>query len=127
VNIGRTQEEDLAILRDRIIECICREILTNNMKWFHGVDMIKKCVHGFLDEKATDEYQFSGEHPYYKHALERIYRPLIDLGLLSESENNNYWINEDRFPDICRRELRSKEYIKWDDFLRIAKNEGQTS
>jgi hypothetical protein len=44
VNIGRTDEEYLAILGDRIIECICREILSKNMTWFHGVDMIRKCV-----------------------------------------------------------------------------------
>ena len=36
-----TEEEDFAILRNRIIECICRELLSNNVTTFHGVDMIK--------------------------------------------------------------------------------------
>jgi hypothetical protein len=119
ITTGRTEEEYYAILRDRIIECVCHEVTAdNNLEFFHGVDMVRRCVGGFLNKEAADQYEFSGEHEYYKHALERIYRPLIDLGLLSESENNNYW---PRLREICRKELSNKSYIIWDDFLRTAR------
>jgi hypothetical protein len=48
--------------------------------------MIRHCVRGFLDKGGADQYQFSGEHKYYKHVLERVYRPLLDMGLMAEYE-----------------------------------------
>ena len=50
----RTEEEYFDILRDRIIKCICRETLDKKIGWFHGVDMIKRCARGFLDEKGVN-------------------------------------------------------------------------
>jgi len=118
VNVGRTEEEYFQILRDRIIECICEKILRNKMTTFHGVDMVRDCAGGFLDEKGADQFQFSGEHEYYKHVLERIYRPLVDMGLINENENHNFSVPEDsRLRDVCRSELSNKSYIKWADFL----------
>lgn len=113
----RTEEEYFGILRDRIIECICRETLDKKMGWFHGVDMIKRCARGFLDERGVQQYEFSGEHEYYRHVLERIYRPLAERGLIQENENNNFTIpTNSRLHDICRRELAEKQYIRWEDF-----------
>jgi hypothetical protein len=92
ITTGRTEEEYFKTLRDRVIECVCREIKSANEVTFHGVDMIRRCVGGFLDKGGADQYQFSGEHEYYKHVLERVYRPLLDMGLMAEYENNNYVI-----------------------------------
>jgi tetratricopeptide (TPR) repeat protein len=114
INIGRTEEEYFKTLRDRVIECVCREIKSAEEVTFHGVDMIKRCARGFLDEGGADQYQFSGEHEYYKHVLERVYRPLIELGLMSEYENNNFVIPVDsRLREICR-EYIVKGHIEWD-------------
>jgi hypothetical protein len=79
--------------------------------------MITRCAQGFFEEKGIDKYQFSGEHEYYKDVLERIYRPLVEHGLLAEMENNNYKIpKESRLRDICRKEIDGKAYIIWEDF-----------
>jgi hypothetical protein len=113
--MSRTEEEYLAILRDRIIECICRELLYNNLTTFHGIDMIKRCAKAFLDERGVNQYEFSGEHEYYKDVLKTIYRPLVSRGLIHEYENNNFRIPaESKLHSICRRELTGKEYIIWD-------------
>jgi hypothetical protein len=73
---------------------------------FHEVDMIRECARSFLDERGVDQYQFSGSHEYYQHVLERIYRPLVERGLIQEMENNNYNVPEgSRLREICRREL----------------------
>jgi hypothetical protein len=123
VNAIRTEEEYFRILRDRIIECICQKILRNKMTTFHGVDMVRDCARGFLDEKGVDRFQFSGEHEYYKHVLERVFRPLVGLRLMAEYENNNFSVPDDsRLRDICRKELSNKSYIKWDDFLRTVQS-----
>jgi hypothetical protein len=60
------------------------------MSTFHGVDMVRDCAGGFLDEQGVNQFQFSGEHEYYKQVLE--YRPLVDLKLMVENENNNFTI-----------------------------------
>ena len=104
--------------------CICRD-LSKGLTTFHGVDMVKRCAKGFLDEQGVDQYQFSGEHEYYKHVLERIYRPLVDFGLLVEYENNNFGVHNNRLHDICRKELDGKGCIKWDGFLRTELSEIQ--
>jgi hypothetical protein len=112
----KTEEEYFEILRNRIIECICRELLSSNLTTFHGVDMIKRCAKAFLDERGVDQYEFSGEHEYYRHVLERIYRPLAERGLINEYENYNFKIPEgSRLRDICRKELAGREYIIWDE------------
>jgi len=45
ITTGRTEEEYFKILRDRVIECVCREIKSANEVTFHGVDMIRKVVY----------------------------------------------------------------------------------
>ena len=120
----RTEEEYLSMLDDRLIECICHRLvyvfrlaLYNNMRTFHGVDMIRDCARGFFDAAEADRYQFSGEHEFYQHALERFYRPLVEHGLIQENENNNFTIPENSgLHQICRRELTGKVYINWEDF-----------
>jgi hypothetical protein len=110
----KTEEEYYEMLRDRIIECV---ILYNGIDTFHGVDMVRDCARGFLDVEGADQFQFSGEHKYYKHVLEEIYRPLVELGLIVENENNNFSIPDNsQLRDICRIELGQKKYIKWNDF-----------
>jgi hypothetical protein len=111
-----TDEKGFRILRNRIIECICRQISTNRDTTFHGVEMVKKCARAFLDEKGIKEYQFSGEHQYYKHVLESIYTPLVERGLMIEHENNNYTVPiNSRLHNICSRELSGKSHIEWDE------------
>ena len=44
-------QKDFETLRNLIVVCICRGININNMRTFHGVDMIKNCARGFLDEE----------------------------------------------------------------------------
>jgi hypothetical protein len=110
-------QKDFETLRDLIVACICREINLNNLRTFHGVDMIKSCARGFLEERGIAQYEFSGEHYYYKDVLERIYRPLAESGLIQENENNNFTIpTESKLHKICRIEINGKAYIKWDDF-----------
>jgi len=95
-------QKDFETLRNLIVVCICREININNMRTFHGVDMIKNCVRGFLDERGIAQYEFSGEHDYYKDVLQRIYRPLAESGLIQEYENNNFVIPADsRLMERC--------------------------
>jgi hypothetical protein len=97
--------------------CNRRELNVNNIRTFHGVDMIKNCARGFLDERGIAQYEFSGEHDYYKDVLHRIYRPLAESGLIQENENNNFTIPADsRLHDICRTEINGKAYIIWKDF-----------
>jgi hypothetical protein len=57
-------EKDFKTLRDRVVASICRELNVNNIRTFHGVDMIKNCARGFLDERGIAQYEFSGEHDY---------------------------------------------------------------
>jgi hypothetical protein len=122
ITTGRTDEEYFKILRNRTIECVCREIKSADEVTFHGVDMVRRCAKGFLDEGGADQYQFSGEHEYYKHVLERVYKPLLDMGLMAEYENHNYVIPvNSRLREICREEYFAKGHIEWDDFLRIAR------
>ena len=110
-------QKDFETLRNLIVVCICREININNMRTFHGVDMIKNCVRGFLDERGIAQYEFSGEHDYYKDVLQRIYRPLAESGLIQEYENNNFVIPADsRLHDICETEINGKVYIIWENF-----------
>jgi hypothetical protein len=111
------------ILRNRIIECICRGASRDNMKTFHGVDMVERCARGFLDQQEADKYRYSGEDEYYKHVLQRVYKPLVKRGLLVENENNYYSIKGSRLRNMCRDELQSKEYIIWEEFERRARNE----
>jgi hypothetical protein len=113
-----TEEEYfLSMLNDGIIECICHKLVYNKMSTFHGVDMIRECVKGFFDKAGADQYQFSGEHPFYKLALQRFYKPLVEHGLIQENENNNFTIPPDsRLHEICRTELAGKEFINWKDF-----------
>jgi hypothetical protein len=114
----RSEDEDFEILRERIIEGVCEKILSKSITTtFHGIEMVKDYAGGFFDKMSADEYEFSGDHPYYRQVLERIYRPLIEEGLMVENENNNFIIPHDsRLRDICRRQLSGKTYIKWDDF-----------
>jgi hypothetical protein len=87
------------------------------MTTFHGIDMVKKCARGFFDQKGVDEYQFSGEHEFYKHVLERIYRPLAEAMLIEEYENNNFRIPpESKLCELCRKEIERKAYIQWNEF-----------
>ncbi len=44
----KTEEEYFEILRNRIIECICRELLSNNLTPFHEVDLISGVLKPFL-------------------------------------------------------------------------------
>jgi hypothetical protein len=119
VNVSgtKTEEEYFEILRDRIIWCICHNLLSNNKRAFHGVDMIKDCAGAFLDERGVAQYEFSGEHEYYKYALENVYRPLVDRGLIKEYENNNYKIPEgSKLEKICRSHLAGgKGSMSWND------------
>jgi hypothetical protein len=118
VSIARSEEEDFRMLRKIIIECICREVLHNKRRSFHGVEMIEHCARGFLDQMGVDQYQFSGEHEYYKHVLERVYNPLVERELIHAYENNNFVIPEEsKLHDICRRELSRKQSIEWDKIV----------
>lgn len=74
--------------------------------------MVEDCAGAFLDEKGAAEYRYSGEHGYYKDALENVYRPLVSARLIEEYENNNFGIPKgSRLEKICR----SKEPIEWSD------------
>lgn len=79
--------------------------------------MIKECAKGFLDLLGVDEYQFSGEHQFYQRVHDEIYRLLVEADLMVENENNTFTIPIDSgLRNICRKQLRDKSYIKWDDF-----------
>ena len=98
------------------MECLCK-MISDNKRSFHGVDTVKLCARAFLDEKGVNQYEFSGEHEYYKHVLEQIYRPLVQRHLLLEYENNNFKIPEDsKLEDICKRLLGGgRTYIEWNE------------
>jgi len=113
----KSEEEYFDMLRSRILECICTRIISNEPTSFHSVDMIKECAKGFLDLLGVDEYQFSGEHQFYQRVHDEIYRLLVEADLMVENENNTFTIPIDSgLRNICRKQLRDKSYIKWDDF-----------
>lgn len=79
--------------------------------------MIKECAKGFLDKLGVDQYEFSGEHPFYQQVHDQIYRPPVDAGLMVENENNTFTMPLDsRLRNICRKQLRDKVYIQWIEF-----------
>jgi hypothetical protein len=112
----KTEEEYIDLLKSRILECVCSRIISNEPTSFHGVDMIKECARGFLDQLGVNEYQFSGEHPFYQRVHNEIYRLLVEADLMVE-HNNTFTIPLDSgLRIICRKQLRDKSYIPWDDF-----------
>jgi hypothetical protein len=112
----KTEEEYIDLLKSRILECVCSRIISNEPTSFHGVDMIKECARGFLDQLGVNEYQFSGEHPFYQRVHNEIYRLLVEADLMVE-HNNTFTIPLDSgLRNICRKQLRDKAYITWDDF-----------
>ncbi len=121
ISVDRTEDDYFESLRDLIIYCICMELQSRDpreLTTFHGVEMIKRCAKGFFERQEVDQYQFSGEHEYYRHVLERIYRPLVDLGLLVENETNIFSVpSNSRLYNICKSELSRKSDIKWRDFV----------
>jgi hypothetical protein len=90
INVDGGEEEDVRLLEERITEGIRSELKPNEVLKFHGVEMVKRHARGFLDEEEIDVYQFSGEHEYYKHILEKVYRPMAEERLINEYENNNF-------------------------------------
>ena len=113
----KSEEEHFDKFRSRILGCICNRIISNEPTSFHSVDMIKECARGFLDQLGVDEYQFSGEHPFYRRVHDEIYRLLVEADLMVENENNTFTIPIDSgLRNICRKQLRDKSYIMWDDF-----------
>jgi hypothetical protein len=116
----KSEEEYFDMLRSRILECICNHIISNGglgPTSFHSVDMIKECTRGFLDQLGVDKYQFSGEHPFYQRVHDEIYRLLVEADLMIENENNTFTIPIDSgLRNICRKQLRDKSYVLWDDF-----------
>jgi hypothetical protein len=119
----RSEDEDFRTLRNRVFEGICRKVLQNNQDWFHGIEIVEDSAGGFYDKRSADEYQYSGDQAYYRQALEKIYRPLVEANLLVENENNNFTIPEDsKFREICRKQLSRKSYIGWDEFMNDVKS-----
>ena len=113
----KSEEEYFDLFRSRILGCICNRIISNEPSSFHSVDMIKECARGFLDQLGVDEYQFSGEHPFYRRVHDEIYRLLVEADLMVENENNTFTIPIDSgLRNICRKQLRDKSYVMWDDF-----------
>ena len=113
----KSEEEYFDMLRSRILECICDRTMSNGPQWFHSVDMIAECARGFFDKLGVDQYQFSGNYPFYQQVHDEIYRPLVDAGLMVENENNTFSIPPDsRLRNICRRQLTGKSYILWNEF-----------
>ena len=113
----KSEEEYFDLFRSRILGCICNRIISNGPSSFHSVDMIKECARGFLDQLGVDEYQFSGEHPFYRRVHDEIYRLLVEADLMVENENNTFTIPIDSgLRNICRKQLRDKSYVMWDDF-----------
>ena len=84
VSAQKSEEEYFDILKSRILECICSRIISNEPTSFHGVDMIKECSRGFLDQLGVDEYQFGAEHPFYQRVHDEIYRLLVEADLMVE-------------------------------------------
>lgn|SRR5687768_12811307 len=113
----KSEEEYFDMLRNRILECICDRIISNEPTSFHSVDMIKECARDLLDQLGVDVYQFSGEHPFYQRVHDEIYRLLVEADLIVENENNTFIIPLDSgLRNICRKQVRNKSYITWDDF-----------
>lgn len=109
-SVLQSQQFYAEILRDRILEKICRKLREDpNLKTFHKADML---TNAFYDKAEADRYRYTTEDTEYTHLLELVYRPIIERGLLVENENNNVTITE-KLPSFCRRELQSKEYIDW--------------
>ena len=114
---GVSEEEYFDMFRSRILGCMCNRIISNEPTSFHSVDMIKECARGFLDQLGVDEYQFSGEHPFYRRVHDEIYRLLVEADLMVENENNTFTIPIDSgLRNICRKQLKDKSYVMWDDF-----------
>ena len=77
--------------------------------------MVTECAGAFHDKEGIEKYKLTGEHEYYKNTLEKIYKPLVDRGLIEEYEKNNYRIPEDsRLEKICKTS-ENKAYMKWDE------------
>ena len=113
----KSEEEYFDMFRSRILGCICNRIISNEPTSFHSVDMIKECARDCLDQLGVDEYQFSGEHPFYRRVHDEIYRLLVEADLMVENENNTFTIPIDSgLRNICRKQLKDKSYIMWDDF-----------
>ncbi|MPZ08237.1 MAG: hypothetical protein GEU26_17790 [Nitrososphaeraceae archaeon] len=113
----KSEEEYFDMLRSRILECICGRIISNEPTSFHSVDMIRECARGFLDQLGIDVYQFSEEHPFYQRVYDEVYRLLVEADLMVENENNTFTIPIDSgLRNICRKQLRDKSYVMWDDF-----------
>ena len=113
----KSEEEYFDMFRSRILGCICNRIISNEPTSFHSVDMIKECARGFLDQLGVDEYQFSGEHPFYRRVHDEIYRLLVEADLMVEYENNTFTIPIDSgLRNICRKQLKDKSFVMWDDF-----------
>lgn len=112
----RSEEEYFQILRNRVMWCICNKLI-NSGRTFHAVDLVRECAGGFYDKDAAAEYEFSGTQEEYTQLLQRIYRPLVEEGMLEENENNNYTIPEgSALERICRRELEGgKMFIEFDN------------
>ena len=81
----KSEMEYFDILKSRILKCTCSRIISNEPTSFHDVDMIKECARGVLDQLGVDEYQFSGEHPFYQRVHDEIYRPLVEADLMVET------------------------------------------
>ena len=112
-----SEGEYFDMLRSRILECICDRIISNKPTSFHSTDMIKECASGFLDQLGVDVHQFSEEHPFYQRVHDEVYRLLVEADLMVEHENNTFTIPLDSgLRNICRKQLRDKSYIIWDDF-----------
>ena len=59
----------------------------------------------------------SVENPFYRRVHDEIYRLLVEADLMVENENNTFTIPIDSgLRNICRKQLRDKSYIMWDDF-----------
>lgn len=111
----KTEEEEFEILRDRILWCICNNLLSNNRRTFHAADMISDCARAFYNEKEIEQYKITGEHEYYKPVLEKIYKPLVERGLIVEYKKNNFRIPEgSKLEKICKSS-ENKAYMRWNE------------
>lgn len=111
----KTETEYFDILRDRIIWCICHNLMSKNRRTFHAADMVTECAGAFLDKEGIQKYKLTGEHEYYKNTLEKIYKPLVQHGLIEEYEKNEYRIPEgSRLEKICKAS-ENKAYMRWDE------------
>ena len=114
----RDDERDFEILRDRILWCICHNLISKKRRAFHAADMVDECAGAFHDEEGIKKYRLTGEHEYFKNTLEKIYKPLVDRGLIEEYEKNNYRIPEgSRLEKICKAS-ENKAYMRWEEIDR---------